>query len=175
MTRIRRSYALPETQSPHVEPAAASRGVECARAAATHRRGPGDRAARSRSEAAWPRAVSCMFGFTRATKRPKRRVRRGKSFPPCKPLKTNETELESRQILPRSEEPMQRRRTSRRPKKSRDPASILGVVRGKSAARRMPRRRNFPIRKPLKRLETEKESGGLSLLEPASDSGGFIP
>jgi hypothetical protein len=73
-------------------------------------------------------------------------------------LQTNETELESRQILIRSEEadataaavsPGQRSRSN--------PASILGVVRGKSAASGCGRR-NFPIRKPLKTLEMAKES-----------------
>jgi hypothetical protein len=79
---------------------------------------------------------------------------------------------------------MQRRRPSRRIKRSRDAASILGVLRGKIGGPADARRRNFPICKPLKMLKMAKESGRPPLLAPvrtavqgnaASDSSGFIP
>ena len=93
------------------------------------------------------------------------RRRRGgnKNFPPCKPLKTNETELESRQIiLPRSEEADATAATiSPNQKESRrrvHPRRRWREARGPANAGR----RNFPIRKPLKRLKTAKESRRLS-------------
>jgi len=101
-----------------------------------------NRAARSRSVIARPRAVS------ECSASPARRggpsvglagpAWRDETFPPCKPLKTKETELESRQI-PRQfrGSPMQRPRPFRRTKRSRrEAASILGVVSRKSAGRR---------------------------------------
>jgi hypothetical protein len=91
---------------------------------------------------------------------------REENFPPCKPLQTNETELESRQILIRSEEadataaavsPGQRSRSN--------PASILGVVRGKSAAPRM-RAAKFSYPQTLENAGNGEGISPLSLLAP---------
>jgi len=66
----------------------------------------------------------------------RRRLGRGKSFPPCKPLKTKETELESRQIiLPRSEE-------------SDAMAATVSPNRKESRRRVHPRRRSREIGRP---------------------------
>jgi hypothetical protein len=90
------------------------------------------------AEAARPRAVSCKHEFASATQRSERRIRgvaARETFPPCKPLKTNKTELESRQILPRSKEADST--TFSQAKRGSNRAFILGVVRGKSAAQRI--------------------------------------
>jgi hypothetical protein len=78
--------------------------------------------------------------YGRAADCPLRRTKGGRlgncreTFPPCKSLETNETELESLLLLPVRRTPMQRRRPSRR---IEGVASNLGVARGKSAGRRM--------------------------------------
>jgi hypothetical protein len=90
------------------------------------------------------------------------------TFPPCKPLKTKETELESRQIiLPRSEQAdamaatvSPNRKESRRRVDRRRRSREIG---GSTDAGR----RNFPIRKSLKRLKAAKESRWLSGFVPA--------
>jgi hypothetical protein len=152
-------------------PPPASRRVERARASVRDRRGPATAPrARGRTSHGRERSPECSV-FASATQRSKRRLRRqlGRrgNFPPCKLLRTNETELESRLILPRSEDV--------------DATAATVAPNRKGSRRRVhPRRRsreiggpadsglrNFPIRKPLKRLETAKESGWLSLLEPA--------
>jgi hypothetical protein len=81
-------------------------------------------------------------------------------FPPCKPLKSNETELESRQI-PVRRTPMQWLRPSRRTERVSTPRPSSASFAGNRG------RRNFPIRNPLKRPDTAKESGRPSLFPPA--------
>src|ERR1700678_3678612 len=65
----------------------------------------------------------------------RRRLGGSGTFPPRKSLKTNETELEPRRIPPVRRTPMQR--PSRRTERSCDTASVPGVVRWKSARRRI--------------------------------------
>jgi hypothetical protein len=130
-----------------------------------------------------------MLGFASATQRSKRRVRdagwEGETFPPCKPLKTKETELESRQI-PRHfrGSPMQRRRPFRRTKRSRrEAASILGVVCGKSAGR-WTRAAKFSYPQTIEKARNGEGIWLLPLFAPAQagvqgkaalDSCGLIP
>jgi hypothetical protein len=82
------------------------------------------------------------------------------TFPPCKPLKTKETELEFRQIiLPRSEVADALAATVS-PNRKESPPRVHPPRRSREIGGPADaRRRNFPIRKPLKRLETAKESG----------------
>ena len=86
-------------------------------------------------------AISLGHAFASATWRSKRQARGAGwgegNFPGCKPLKTNETELESPQIPPRPREPERCRRPPGLPAGSRDVTSVLGAVRRKSARRRM--------------------------------------
>ena len=164
MTRIRRGHALPEIPPPHVEPAAGEPRRRTREGGCRRSPRPRDRAARPRSDVARPRAVSgCSPSRARCSgpsvglAAPAGRERNFSS------LQTLENKRNRVGISPNPPHvrrtPMQRRRPFRRTGRSRDAASILGVVRGKSAGRRMGRR-NFPIRKSLKRLETAKESRG---------------
>jgi hypothetical protein len=115
-----------------------------------------------------------LLGFERdaavQTSGSRRRLGARETFPPCKPLKTNETELESRQILPCSKEAdataatvSPNQKESRRCVHPRRRSREIGGPAGCGG-------RNFPVRKPLRRLETEKESGRPSLLAPARAS-----
>src|ERR1700677_3441416 len=91
----------------------------------------------------------------------RRRLGGSGTFPPRKSLKTNETELEPRRNLPGSEDA--------------DPTSVSPdrkELRHRVSSRRRSREigaaadarlRNFPIRNPLKRPETAKESRRPSL------------
>jgi hypothetical protein len=83
-----------------------------------------------------------MFAFASATVQTsgaRRRLGGRKTFPPCKPLKTNEIGLESRQIIPVRRTPMRRRRLSSRTERSRDASRSGSAEAGaKSQRRRAP-------------------------------------
>ena len=108
-----------------------------------------------------------MLGDASATQRFKRRARgvgwKEGNFPPCKLLKTHETELESNQPLPFGGRRGNGGDRLAEPKGSR---RLLPRRRSRQAARNA-ERRNFPIRKPLKRHKMAKESRRPSLLPPA--------
>jgi hypothetical protein len=139
MKRTRCGHALPETLLPHVGPAAVEPSVHRPRAFVADRRGrttdhplrgpPSHRRARSPE---CPPSRARRSGPSVGIAAP---AGKGRKFPPRKPLKTNETELEYRQILPVRRTPVQR--PSRRSESSWDTASVLGAVRGKSAGWRM--------------------------------------
>ncbi len=116
MTRIRRGQALPEP-TPH----------------ASRRRRAESSTARGRlsqiAEAARPSRIGGR-----------------ETFPPCKPLKTNETELESRQILPVRRTPMRRRRLSGRTERSSRPGQSVASSRSRTLAASSSKENGLPIR-----------------------------
>jgi len=115
------------------EPAASeagSRVVGRARAAADRRGRPTEPAAPVGRRTAARGLLNARFGERDAAVKasgPWRRLGESESFPPCKPLKTNETELESRQFSPVRRTLMQRRRPSR-------PAEPVATPRPSSAS-----------------------------------------
>jgi hypothetical protein len=128
-------HALPETPPPQVEPAAGEPGGPSRRPREGGcRNSPKPRVTVGRRTA--PRGLRKYSARQRdaavQASGARRRLGERGTFPPCKPLKTNETELESCQILPVRRTPMQRGVTISPDRRSPDAASVLGVVRGKS-------------------------------------------
>ena len=164
-------------------PTPASRVVDRARAAVADRRGRAraavaDRRGRATEPRARGRRRTAARGLLNARLREcdaaveasgaRRRPGGRETFPPSKPLKTKETELESRRIRLGSEDAdataatvSPNRKESRRRVHPRRRSREIGREADTG-------RRNFPIRNPLKRLETGKKSGKPSLSRAGS-------